>query len=280
MTVSVFEFDRSIAIDPQGEGTYTAWLDGGWKVGGGLNGGYLLAVLGNAIKAEFDGHPDPYSISAYYLSPAKAGPAVIRVAIHRRGRGTSTARVALSQPSHDGTEEVDRITALATFGDLASLGDQPVLETAKPPLLPAYDQCLLSSEAPTALKEFVPMLDRFAMRLDPATSAVLTGRPSGLPYVQAWFELADGRPIDPIALLCVADTLPPVTTELGQPGWAPTVELTVHVRAIPALGPVRVRHETQNLSGRLFEEDCEVWDSADRLVARSRQLAITPRRAG
>jgi hypothetical protein len=30
---------------------------------------------------------------------------------------------------------------------------------------------------------------------------------------------------------------------------------------------------TPNLAGRFLEEDAEEWDSADRLVARSRQLA-------
>ncbi len=73
------------------------------------------------------------------------------------------------------------------------------------------------------------------------------------------------------------DALPPVAFDLGRPGWAPTLELTVHVRAKPAPGPLRVRHATRNVAGGHFEEDCEVWDSADRLVAQGRQLARMPR---
>jgi hypothetical protein len=34
-----------------------------------------------------------------------------------------------------------------------------------------------------------------------------------------------------------------------------------------------VRAWTDNLAGGLFEENAEVWDSSDRLVAQARQLA-------
>ena len=77
----------------------------------------------------------------------------------------------------------------------------------------------------------------------------------------------DGREPDPLSLLAVCDVLPPVTFDLGMPGWAPTLELTVHVRARPEPGWLKVRHATRNLSGGMFEEDCEIWDSAGRLVA-------------
>ena len=77
----------------------------------------------------------------------------------------------------------------------------------------------------------------------------------------------------------VVDALPPVTFDLGLPGWAPTLELTVHVRARPAPGWAVVRHATRNVSGGHFEEDCEVWDSTGTLVAQSRQLALLPRGA-
>lgn len=272
----MYEYDAAIAVSQTGAGVYAADLEEGWKVGGGLNGGYLLAVIGNAIKADLDevGHHDPYTISGYYLSPSVAGPAVVTITRLRQGRGTTTVSATLSQNAEDGST-VDRITALATFGDLHRISGD-IRTTAKPPALPPYDECTLTSLAPPDLKAFVPMLDRFAMRVDPDSTGLITGKPSGNTYVQAWFELADGRPIDPIALLTVVDTLPPVTIEMGLPGWAPTLELTAHVRATPAPGPLRIRHESRNYAGGFFEEDCEVWDSEGRLVAQSRQLALAP----
>ena len=45
------------------------------------------------------------------------------------------------------------------------------------------------------------------------------------------------------------DALPPVTFDLGMPGWAPTLELTAHVRAVPAPGWLKVRHATRNMAG-------------------------------
>ncbi len=39
----------------RGPGEYAANLDAGWVVGGGVNGGYALAVIGNAIRAELIG---------------------------------------------------------------------------------------------------------------------------------------------------------------------------------------------------------------------------------
>lgn len=271
-----YEYDAAIAVERASAGLYAADLEAGWKVGGGLNGGYLLAVIGNAIKFDLAdiGHHDPYTVTCYYLSPSVAGPATVSVRRVRQGRGTTTVAATLSQKAEDGTD-VERITALATYGDLERISGD-IRTTATPPALPPLDQCPLTSQAPPEIKAFVPMLDRFNMHVDPASTGLLTGKPSGNTYVQAWFELADGRPIDPIALLTVVDTLPPVTIEMGLPGWAPTLELTAHVRATPAPGLLRIRHESRNYAGGFFEEDCEVWDSEDRLVAQSRQLALAP----
>ncbi len=149
--------------------------------------------------------------------------------------------------------------------------------TATEPDLPAPDDCVRSSDAPPELLAFVPMLERFDLRLDPAHAAWGLGEPGMTGVIAGWFRFPDGREPDALSLLTVCDVLPPVTFDLGMPGWAPTLELTVHVRAHPAPGWLKVRHETRNLAGGLFEEDCEIWDSAGRLVCQSRQLALVPR---
>jgi Thioesterase-like superfamily len=266
------EFDRDTALVETGPGSYAADLRPGWVVGAGVNGGYLLAVLGHAVRRSA-AHPDPLAISAYYLSATRPGPATVTTSVRREGRSVSTWAVDMTQ------EGQGRITALATYGDLDALPDD-VGTTAAPPDLPPLADCWGMSLAPPEYRAMAPpLLSRFDLRLDPAAAGWAIGRPGGRPLMQAWFRLNDDREPDPLALLLAVDAMPPTTFELGQMGWAPTLELTAHVRARPAPGWLRLRHETQNLAGGMFEEDCEVWDSADRLVAQSRQLARQPRAA-
>ncbi|MCW2784948.1 MAG: thioesterase family protein [Marmoricola sp.] len=282
-----FEFDRDTAVRPVGNGRYDADLGTGWVVGGGVNGGYLLGIIGNAVRAELGlqaptkGHVDPFSVSAHFLSAAVAGPAYVETRVLRSGGRFSTIEATLVQDVAG--VPVPRIASHATFGDLDALdatrdaeAEQLGLVLKAPELAPVED-CLLASDAPPDFKKIAPLLDRFGTRLDPASALWAVGQPSRQGVIQGWFKLADDRPLDPIALLMVVDALPPVTFDLGWPGWAPTLELTAHVRAKPAPGWVIVRHRTRTVAGGLFEEDCEVWDSTGRLVAQSRQLALQPR---
>ena len=77
-----------------------------------------------------------------------------------------------------------------------------------------------------------------------------------------------------MSVLLYADALPPpVFNRLGPAGWVPTVEITVHLRAIPAPGLVQCRFRTRYVTRGLLEADGELWDSTGELVALSRQLA-------
>ncbi|HET7194975.1 MAG TPA: acyl-CoA thioesterase domain-containing protein, partial [Nocardioides sp.] len=80
------EFDQQIAVQPAGDGEFKADLAPGWVVGGGVNGGYLLAVIGNAIRASLTDKPDPIAISAYYLAAAEPGPVTVTTRTLREGR--------------------------------------------------------------------------------------------------------------------------------------------------------------------------------------------------
>ena len=273
------EFDQGIALTPHpdGLGRYDGELGAGWQIGGGVNGGLLLAVAGHALSLEHPGHPDPMSISGYYLSASRPGPATVSTEVIRRGRSLSTGTASLTQTGEDG-RPVERLRVLASYGDLAA-AEGEVHTSAEPPQLPPPDQCIGMEHAPKQLIEQAALLERFDLRLDPSTVGWALGQPSKKGRIQGWFRLADGRDPDPLLLLLVADALPPVTFDLGLPGWAPTIELTVHLRARPVPGWLRVSHTTRNLAGGYFEEDAEVWDESGRLVAQSRQLARAPRPA-
>ncbi|MET9776393.1 thioesterase family protein [Streptomyces sp. NPDC006367] len=278
-TIGDSEFDRDTGVTRRAPGVYDIDLSAGWTIINAVNGGYLLAVLARALGDTLP-HPDPFTVSAHYLTASRPGPAVVRTETVRTGRTLSTGQASLFQYDDEGNE-VERIRVLASYGDLDALPDD-VRTSAKPPAIPPMDQCFgpetasdvrLPSGGPAPVEGSSAIADRLMLKLDPATLGWALGQPSGKGEMRAWFGLADGRDADPFSLLLAVDALPPTAFELGLKGWVPTVELTAHVRCRPAPGPLRVSIATRNLAGGFLEEDAEVWDSADRLVAQSRQLA-------
>ncbi|MCW8215305.1 MULTISPECIES: thioesterase family protein [Streptomyces] len=273
-TIGDSEFDRDTAVTLREKGVYDAELSAGWTIIQAVNGGYLLATLGRALSDALP-HSDPFSVSAHYLTASSPGPAVIRTQTVRTGRTLSTGQASLFQYAEDGTE-VERIRVLATYGDLDGLTDE-VRTSAEPPAIPPREDCLGPGDGPAPIPGSSAITERLDIKLDPATVGWAVGAPSGKGEMRGWFGLADGRDPDPFSLLLTVDALPPTAFELGLKGWTPTIELTTHIRCRPAPGPLRVSITTRNLAGGFLEEDADVWDSAGRLVAQSRQLARAPR---
>ncbi|MGW5667765.1 thioesterase family protein [Micromonospora sp. NPDC003776] len=274
------DFDRATAVAPHRENgsVFDAVLPDGWRVGAGINGGLLCALAARALSEELGraGHRDPFALTAYFLSPCHPGPATIRTESVRTGRRLSTGAARLMQPGEDGTE-VERLRVLASYGDLGALTDE-VRTTAAPPRMPEPDDCVPADQAPPAFLERAPFIRQMDLRLDPSTVGWTVGQPSGIGAQRGWLRMPDGRQPDPLLLAFAADCLPTAAFDLGVFGWVPTVELTVHVRARPSGGWLRVSHTTRNFAGGFLEEDAEIWDEAGRLVAQSRQLARAPER--
>jgi hypothetical protein len=172
----------------------------------------------------------------------------------------------------------DVAVVVGTFGDQTPGG--PRLVVAQPPILPPFEECIRT--APPASGE-TGFGDRVDNRIDPDDAGFMTGNPTGRAEVSGWFTFADAAPddqeIDAIALMQVADSFVPVC--FNHPdvpvSWAPTLELTVHIRATPVPGPIRCRFSSRFIQDGMFEEDGEMWDAAGTLVAQSRQLALLPR---
>ena len=240
-------------------------LPGTWAYGAGvLHGGWLLETLAGAAL-EHTAHPQPLAVSAHYAAAPRIGEGDVTVEVLREGRSVSTLRTRLAQ---QGSVKVE---ALVTCGTLPGPGTVPLLVDGVPPVLPPRADCVRST-----IPEGLPrngITEQLEVLLDPATAAWTTGRFGGSSEVRAWVRAADGRQPDPLQLLTIADALPPVTLDLGIPGWVPTLELTVHLRAVPTAGWLRCVQRARLVHGGWLDEECEVWDSSDRLVAQARQLA-------
>lgn len=257
------EFDDATHVGSDG----TCAIHDGWDIGGNANGGYLLALAANGLR-QIAGRPDPVTVTAHYLAPGTPGPAVVTGEVVKAGKRFTT--VSGSLRSGDRTV----LQVLAMFGDQGGpLGDLVVVEA--PPDLPPMEDC----SPRTAHGAFpVPLMARLDVRLRPGDTGFVSGAKSGVAEMAGWFAFADGRPIDTLGLLLIADAFPPAVFNLDMPpGWVPTIEFTVHLRARPAPGPVRCLFRTRYVHSGMLEEDGEVWDSGGVLVAQSRQLALLPR---
>ena len=259
-----FEFDRAVAMDPDGNGH----LHDGWDINGNANGGYLLALAGNGMRT-IAGRPDPVSVTAHYLAPGKPGDVHVDASVVKHGRRFTTVTGALR------TRERTLLQLVGTFGDLAGAsGAGAAYMAGGPPDLPPMDDCMPRTASGVLPIEFAKRLD---VRIRPEDTGFLGVGDKGRAEMAGYLTFADGRPIDTLALLLVADAFAPAVFNLDlDAGWVPTVEMTVHVRGVPAPGPVRCMFRTRYVSGGMFEEDGEIWDSDGQLVALSRQLALLP----
>ena len=266
-----FEFDIATAATSLGNGLYDTPIQERWNIGPGIaNGGYLLALAANAMREEC-GRAHPLTLTAHYLSPGVEGPAQTQTAVVKSGRRIATMTGSLTS----GGKEIIRV--LGSFGDLdANEGAQ--YNDLTPPDMPAYDEIPKRKSNP----DMPPGLhSRLDSRMHPEDAFVMSGLSgaihTGKPLMRTYFAFADGRDVDTLGLLLASDAGPPVVFNLyGLIGWAPTVELTVHVRAVPAPGPIACRFYSNVVQGGFFEENGEMWDSTGRLVAMSRQLELSP----
>ncbi|MGO8957988.1 MAG: thioesterase family protein [Streptosporangiaceae bacterium] len=297
-------FDEATAIRRRGEGLYDAEPDVRFALvppaadgqsssaaPPAVNGGALLATVLRAVL-DCSAHPHPVATSAHFLRVPQLAPAQIEVAWLKLGKTASTARATLVQdgkPILDTTVTTGTVPSGPADGPVSTLADgaSPASEasgvpdsaalnwTGPPPDFPAIEDCVDLGKWPgtVAANGTAGFAAQVEVLLDPASTGWRSNKPSGLAEMRGYFRLRDDREPDALLLALAVDALPPVVFGLGATGWAPTVELTWHMRAVPAPGPLQVATRCRHVSGGWFDEEAEVWDAAGRLVAQSRQIA-------
>ncbi|MEN9821822.1 MAG: hypothetical protein RLZ04_248, partial [Actinomycetota bacterium] len=246
------EFDAATAIDPE---SGSGQIVDGWDIYGNANGGYLMALAARGLRA-VAGRPDPVTVTGHYLAPGRPGPVSVDGSVVKAGRRFATVTGRLHR---DGSPIVQ---VTGSFGDLSQPPSAYEHLVSGPPELPPYEECVPRTD-PGGLAP--ALMNRLDLRMHPDHVVRPDGPRSGRAEVAGWFAFADGRPVDSLALLLVCDAFPPAVFHLDMPpGWVPTVEYTVHVRGVPAPGPVRCVFRSQFVQGGFLNEDGEVWDSRGR----------------
>ena len=276
-------FDEATAVTRTGQGRYAAHPDQRFAlVAPGnatppvVNGGVMLATV---LRAVLDCSPLPHPVatSAHYLRVARLAPAEIHVTWLKTGRTASTARATLVQDDEPVLETTVTTGTVPVSGpDSAQAMDGADFGwTGAPPAMPSLAECVNLGEWTGTYDTdgMAGYAGQVSMLLDPAVTGWRFGQPSGTPEMRGYFSLREDREPDALMLALAVDGLPPVVFGLGATGWAPTVELTMHMRLVPAPGPLAVQARCRHVSGGWFDEEAEVWDSAGNLVAQSRQIA-------
>jgi acyl-coenzyme A thioesterase PaaI-like protein len=292
--VGVTVFDEATAVRRTAAGHYEvrpderfALLPPGGQAPPAVNGGVLIATMLRCVL-DSSPHPHPVATSAHFLRVPQTAPARVEVTWLKEGRTAATARASLIQ---DGKTAVEMTLTTGTVpgpagpvpgarsadgNGMAGGGRAVSLSwTGAPPVLPPIEDCVDLGPWPGAVGPdgTTGYAGQVEMRLDPATTGWRYGKPAGIPEMRGYFRLRDDRDPDAYLLALAVDGMPPVVFGLGASGWAPTVELTWHMRAVPVPGVLRVAARCRHVSGGWFDEEAEVWDAAGRLVAQSRQIA-------
>jgi Thioesterase-like superfamily len=303
-------FDEATAVSLRREGLYDASADPRFALvapGGAappaVNGGVLMATVLRAVL-DCSPHPYPVATSANFLRVPQLAPAEVHVSWLKQGKTASIARAALVQ---DGQAVLDTTVTTGTLlappaaastgavntgavntraassgvvstrdGDGAEPASSQLLDwTCEPPWIADIADCLDLGSWPgtVAADGTAGFAAHVEVLLDPACTGWRQHEPSGVPEMRGYVRLREHRDPDALLLALAVDALPPVVFGLGATGWAPTVELTCHMRGVPVPGPLQVAARCRHVSAGWFDEEAEVWDAAGRLVAQSRQLA-------
>jgi len=260
----VHRFDEETQVTSSAGGQWQGVVSPEWNIAANPNGGYLLSLISNALSKELS-HPDPISITTHYLRPGIPGAkCLINVEVLRVGRTLSNVRATLTQ------EGKARLEVMAIYGDLEqSVGIEQQIPMLAPKI-PPPEVCVDRTGDLQGIE--LPIMNRLNVRLHPGQA---NAGESTEPEISGWINFADGREPDTRSLLLFCDAFPPSPFGfLGNVGWVPTVELTVHVRRKPAPGWVLGQFRTNDLTdGRMIESGA-LWDSTGALVAQCRQLGL------
>lgn len=257
-------FQRDTAASPLGEGRYLVRLNDRWWIGPGPNGGYVAALMLEAMSQASPPDQPARSLTVHFLRRPAIGEAEVHVTVERAGHHTTF----ISSRLHQGGQIQAKAMAVFSAGRPGPEFDHSVM----PDVIPPEEGVELDTQ-----KAPVAVFNQYR--------AVLL---EGVPYsrgeravTSGWVRLRDDQPMTAVLAAAMLDVwFPAPFVVLHETALAPTLEYTVH---FPTELPVPDRERPDWSLVRLtadqardghFSEDAELWSRDGRLLARSRQVAL------
>lgn len=271
--------DSQVERDPSAAGRYRALLGGSWNAAYFPFGGMVSALALRAMECAL-GEPSHRlrTATTVFSSPVESGEVQIDVQVLRAGRGMSQLHATLrnagrSDPGH---------TTLAVFGSDREVPPAfEFTELEKPPA-PPPEQCPppppVPPEMPFSRSTFFEQVETRVVKMRPVWER--GWEPEGAEALR-WMRYrsevrrSDGL-MDPLALVPVADTMPPSVGQKVGPGqevfYAPSCDLTLHVFETTPHEWLLLHSRCARVRAGYASCSNEIWDPEGRLLCRATQL--------
>ncbi len=271
--------DSEVERDPATPGRYRAKIGDDWNAAYSPFGGLLSALALRAMQRALGAAPHALrTATTIFSSPVSSGELEIDVQVLRAGRGMSQLSATLrnagsSDPGH---------TTLAVFGaDRETPPAFEFTELAMPAAAPP-EQCPLAPPLPPGLpfsrSTFFEQVETRIVKMRPIWEP--GWEPEGAEALR-WMRYrrgvrrADGS-VDPLALVPLADTMPPSIGQKVGPGqevfYAPSCDLTLHLFETTAHEWFLIHSRCARVRAGYASSTNEIWDPDGRLLCRATQL--------
>jgi hypothetical protein len=255
------QFDQDIAVEPANAHCYTGSIATNWSINGVPNGGYLMALITNALLQSSRMKTAPI-VTTNFLTRCRPGQATVSVERMSLSKQFDRLEARLEQNGEE------RIRSFGTFTAEKNECDFESYRTRAPDIRDLAD-CIAVPEMPD-----YTLYGGMDIRLDPACAGWFEGRLSDRSEIKGWIRFKDDRAFDVPSILLAADAFPPaILTSRGMVAWVPTIECSINIRHLPASRWLKCIFRTRFMTCGLLEEDGEIWDENGTLVAISRQIA-------
>ena len=255
-------FDEDISVVELAPEMFKVSVTANWSINGNPNGGYLMALLANAMMRTAGKTATPI-ITANFLTRSEPGAAEIHVERIVESNQFDRIQASLVQGGKE------RIRSLGTFAKDNSNGVEKRYEKKEPDIARPED-CVVMPEMPN-----YSLFDVVDLRLDPSCAGWLRGGPlAQKSEMKGWIRFKEERPFDILATILFTDSFPPpILASQGIVAWVPSIEFSVSIRNLPKTKWLKGIFRTCFVDNGILEEDGQLWDGNGELVAISRQIA-------